>query len=179
MINTELGNLSQNVCQRERSTSATATRLNNLAWLVKEFRKKELSTIEVEKLFGFSTSGARKYIRDLLNAKVIEFTRYAGSGVNEKKAGSAVFAITKDDGIVAQFLNAIENEKKAPARPSSNPKEALVRDRRYGDRMVQLSSEDRLMSLSRPPQVIVPRRDPLVAALFGSPQNQEVALSAA
>jgi hypothetical protein len=58
--------------ERVRSTSATQRRIENMQKLIGELATHEMLADEIAWFLKFSPSGARKYIRDLRDAGVIE-----------------------------------------------------------------------------------------------------------
>src|SRR5262249_45278320 len=62
--------------ERVRSTSATLRRIENMQKLIGELAMHEMLADEIAWFLKFSPSGARKYIRDLREAGVIELARY-------------------------------------------------------------------------------------------------------
>ena len=61
--------------ERVRSTSATLRRIENMQKLIAELQQHEMLADEIAWFLKFSPSGARKYIRDLRDAGVIELAR--------------------------------------------------------------------------------------------------------
>ena len=73
---TERAPISMAPIERVRSTSATQRRIENMQKLIGELSTHEMLADEIAWFLKFSPSGARKYIRDLREAGVIELARY-------------------------------------------------------------------------------------------------------
>src|SRR5262249_30690652 len=102
--------------ERVRSTSATQRRIENMQKLIGELSTHEMLADEIAWFLKFSPSGARKYIRDLRDAGVIELARYIeGTATYLAKA---VYQISPDPERVKAFLAAIVQPKRegAPVR---------------------------------------------------------------
>jgi hypothetical protein len=78
--------------ERVRSTSATLRRIENMQKLIGELSLHEMLADEIAWFLKFSPSGARKYIRDLREAGVIELARYIEGTATY--LGKAVYQLT-------------------------------------------------------------------------------------
>jgi len=99
---TERKALSLAPIERVRSTSATLRRIENMQKLVAELQNHEMLADEIAWFLKFSPSGARKYIRDLREAGVIELARYIEGTATY--LGKAVYQLTPDAERVQAFL---------------------------------------------------------------------------
>lgn len=86
--------LSMASIERVRSTSATLRRIENMQKLIGELQLHEMLADEIAWFLKFSPSGARKYIRDLREAGVIELARYVEGTATY--LGKAVYQLTPD-----------------------------------------------------------------------------------
>ncbi|MCG2584440.1 winged helix-turn-helix domain-containing protein [Massilia sp. TS11] len=149
--------------ERIRSTSATQRRIENMQKLIKELANHEMLADEIAWFLKFSPSGARKYIRDLREAGVIELARYVEGTATY--LGKAVYQITPDPERVKAFLAAIVQPKReAPAARRERP--SLREQNMAGSgRHFHILADDThyAIRVNRTPVM----RDPLVAALFG------------
>ena len=80
--------------ERVRSTSATQRRIENMQKLIGELSTHEMLADEIAWFLKFSPSGARKYIRDLREAGVIELARYIEGTATY--LGKAVYQISPE-----------------------------------------------------------------------------------
>ena len=101
--------------ERVRSTSATLRRIENMQKLIGELSLHEMLADEIAWFLKFSPSGARKYIRDLREAGVIELARYIEGTATY--LGQAVYQLTPDPERVKAFLAAIVQPKREGAPP--------------------------------------------------------------
>jgi hypothetical protein len=107
--------LSMASIERVRSTSATLRRIENMQKLIAELTQHEMLADEIAWFLKFSPSGARKYIRDLREAGVIELSRYVEGTATY--LGKAVYQLTPDPERIAAFLAAIAQPKREGAPP--------------------------------------------------------------
>ena len=116
--------LSMASIERVRSTSATLRRIENMQKLIGELSMHEMLADEIAWFLKFSPSGARKYIRDLREAGVIELARYIEGTATY--LGKAVYQLTPDPERVRAFLAAIVQPKRegATAQGPSGPARA-------------------------------------------------------
>lgn len=161
--------LSMAPIERVRSTSATLRRIENMQRLIGELSVHEMLADEIAWFLKFSPSGARKYIRDLRDAGVIELARYIEGTATY--LGKAVYQLSPDPERVRTFLAAIVQPKRDGV---------VARKDRMGQRDQSLSGSGRhfhiladdthyAIRVNRGPVT----RDPLVAALFGSAPSQQ------
>ena len=161
--------LSMAPIERVRSTSATLRRIENMQRLIGELSVHEMLADEIAWFLKFSPSGARKYIRDLRDAGVIELARYIEGTATY--LGKAVYQLSPDPERVRAFLAAIVQPKRDGV---------VARKDRMGQRDQSLSGSGRhfhiladdthyAIRVNRGPVT----RDPLVAALFGSAPSQQ------
>lgn len=147
-----------NPALRQRQTMATERRDTNFRILIAEFARRELTGPDVEELFGFSPSGARKYLRDLCEAGVAQIDRIGGEG----KRVWPIFKATADQVAVEKFL-ALLGMPQQPKAPKE--KTAPLREVSPG-RFLHVMGDDEPYRV-RPSSKLV-SRDPLVAAIFGA-----------
>lgn len=156
--------LSMAPIERVRSTSATLRRIENMQKLIGELAQHEMLADEIAWFLKFSPSGARKYIRDLREAGVIELARYIEGTATY--LGKAVYQLTPDPERVRTFLAAIVQPKREGA-PPRRERPALRDQVMAGNgRHFHILADDThyAIRVNRAPVA----RDPLVAALFGA-----------
>ena len=163
--------LSMASIERVRSTSATLRRIENMQKLIGELSMHEMLADEIAWFLKFSPSGARKYIRDLREAGVIELARYIEGTATY--LGKAVYQITPDPERVRAFLAAIVQPKREGAPPRKERPGARELAMAGNGRHFHILADDThyAIRVNRGPVM----RDPLVAALFGSPGSQQKA----
>jgi DNA-binding Lrp family transcriptional regulator len=150
--------------ERVRSTSATQRRIENMQKLIGELATHEMLADEIAWFLKFSPSGARKYIRDLRDAGVIELARYIEGTATY--LGKAVYQISPDPERVKAFLAAIVQPKREGA-PVRKERPGLREQNMAGTgRHFHILADDThyAIRMNRTPV----SRDPLVAALFGA-----------
>ena len=109
--------------ERVRSTSATLRRIENMQKLIGELSLHEMLADEIAWFLKFSPSGARKYIRDLREAGVIELARYIEGTATY--LGKAVYQLTPDPERVRAFRHRpAETRRRATAQGPSGPARA-------------------------------------------------------
>lgn len=144
---------------RTRNTQLTRRRLDAMRGLVGEFGVRQMDAADICDFLQFSPSGARKYIRDLREARVIEIARYIDG--TEKYLGRPLYKLTADQVILAAFMAQLNSE--LPAAPRSHapkqPKELGAGCRLH----IMVDDKHYPVRVSRAPAV----RDSLVTALFG------------
>ncbi len=156
--------LSMAPIERVRSTSATLRRIENMQKLINELVTHEMLADEIAWFLKFSPSGARKYIRDLRDAGVIELARYIEGTATY--LGKAVYQITPDPLRVQAFLAAIVQPKREGA-PVRKERPGVGEQSMAGPgRHFHILADDThyAIRVNRNPVA----RDPLVAALFGA-----------
>ena len=157
--------------ERVRSTSATLRRIENMQKLIGELSVHEMLADEIAWFLKFSPSGARKYIRDLRDAGVIELARYIEGTATY--LGKAVYQITPDPERVRAFLAAIVQPKRDGAAPRKDRPGLREQSMAGSGRHFHILADDThyAIRVNRGPVM----RDPLVAALFGSAPSQQKA----
>ena len=161
--------LSMAPIERVRSTSATLRRIENMQKLIGELSVHEMLADEIAWFLKFSPSGARKYIRDLRDAGVIELARYIEGTATY--LGKAVYQITPDPERVRAFLAAIVQPKRDGAAPRKDRPGLREQSMAGSGRHFHILADDThyAIRVNRGPVM----RDPLVAALFGSAPSQQ------
>ncbi|WP_017876677.1 MULTISPECIES: winged helix-turn-helix domain-containing protein [unclassified Janthinobacterium] len=155
--------------ERVRSTSATLRRIENMQKLIGELSLHEMLADEIAWFLKFSPSGARKYIRDLRDAGVIELARYIEGTATY--LGKAVYQLTPDPERVRAFLAAIVQPKREGAAPRKDRPGLREQSMAGNGRHFHILADDThyAIRVNRGPVM----RDPLVAALFGSAPSQQ------
>jgi DNA-binding Lrp family transcriptional regulator len=150
--------------ERVRSTSATQRRIENMQKLIGELSTHEMLADEIAWFLKFSPSGARKYIRDLREAGVIELARYIEGTATY--LGKAVYQISPDPDRVKAFLAAIVQPKREGAAPRKERPGLREQSMAGTGRHFHILADDThyAIRVNRTPVA----RDPLVAALFGA-----------
>lgn len=153
--------------ERVRSTSATQRRIENMQKLIGELSTHEMLADEIAWFLKFSPSGARKYIRDLREAGVIELARYIEGTATY--LGKAVYQISPDPDRVKAFLAAIVQPKREGAAPRKERPGLREQSMAGNGRHFHILADDThyAIRVNRSPV----SRDPLVAALFGAAPN--------
>ena len=161
--------LSMAPIERVRSTSATLRRIENMQKLIGELSMHEMLADEIAWFLKFSPSGARKYIRDLREAGVIELARYIEGTATY--LGKAVYQLTPDPDRVKAFLAAIVQPKREGAPPRKERPGIREQSMAGAGRHFHILADDThyAIRVNRGPV----QRDPLVAALFGSAPSQQ------
>ena len=149
--------------ERVRSTSATQRRIENMQKLINELMDHEMLADEIAWFLKFSPSGARKYIRDLRDAGVIELARYVEGTATY--LGKAVYQISPDPERVQSFLAAIAQPKREGAPPRKERPGLREQAMAGAGRHFHILADDThyAIRVNRNPVA----RDPLVTALFG------------
>ncbi len=150
--------------ERVRSTSATLRRIENMQKLIMELSTHEMLADEIAWFLKFSPSGARKYIRDLRDAGVIELARYIEGTATY--LGKAVYQISPDPERVKAFLAAIVQPKRDGVPPRKERPGLRDQSLAGTGRHFHILADDThyAIRVNRNPVA----RDPLVAALFGA-----------
>jgi DNA-binding Lrp family transcriptional regulator len=150
--------------ERVRSTSATQRRIENMQKLIGELAQHEMLADEIAWFLKFSPSGARKYIRDLRDAGVIELARYIEGTATY--LGKAVYQISPDPERVKAFLAAIVQPKREGVAPRKERPGLREQNMAGTGRHFHILADDThyAIRMNRTPVT----RDPLVAALFGA-----------
>jgi DNA-binding Lrp family transcriptional regulator len=157
--------------ERVRSTSATLRRIENMQKLVAELQQHEMLADEIAWFLKFSPSGARKYIRDLRDAGVIELARYIEGTATY--LGKAVYQLTPDPERVKTFLAAIVQPKRDGVPPRKERPSLREQAMAGAGRHFHILADDThyAIRVNRGPVT----RDPLVAALFGNAPSMQKA----
>ena len=136
--------------------------------LIGELQTHEMLADEIAWFLKFSPSGARKYIRDLREAGVIELARYIEGTATY--LGKAVYRISPDPERVKAFLAAICQPKREGAAPRKERPGLREQSMAGSGRHFHILADDThyAIRVNRSPVT----RDPLVAALFGPPPGQ-------
>jgi DNA-binding Lrp family transcriptional regulator len=168
---TERAPISLAPIERVRSTSATQRRIENMQKLINELSNHEMLADEIAWFLKFSPSGARKYIRDLREAGVIELARYIEGTATY--LGKAVYQISPDPERVKAFLAAICQPKREGAAPRKERPGLREQNMAGSGRHFHILADDThyAIRVNRSPVA----RDPLVAALFGPAPGQNAA----
>ncbi len=140
---------------RTRTTAATQRRIANMHILLAALSTRDMMRDEFCELLHFSPSGARKYIRELREAGVIEVARYVDPSAHN--FGMPVYRLVS--GTADAFLAETCEVKKAPA---VKRRETVATD---PSRHMHIMGDDVFYS-ARSPRVVV-ARDPLIEAFFG------------
>ena len=162
--------LSMASIERVRSTSATLRRIENMQKLIGELSMHEMLADEIAWFLKFSPSGARKYIRDLREAGVIELARYIEGTATY--LGKAVYQISPDPERVKAFLAAIVQPKREGVAPRKERPGLREQSMAGTGRHFHILADDThyAIRVNRSPVA----RDPLVAALFGAAPSASV-----
>jgi hypothetical protein len=154
--------------ERVRSTSATMRRIENMQKLIGELQLHEMLADEIAWFLKFSPSGARKYIRDLREAGVIELARYVEGTATY--LGKAVYQLTPDPNGCGRFWRPCAAQTRGRARAQGTPWSARTGHGRCRPPLPYFGGRYPLaIRVNRSPVM----RDPLVAALFGSAPAQQ------
>ena len=157
--------------QRTEMRHSANSRIDNMKRLVNEFSSREMLLDEICQFLKFSESGARKYVRDLRAAGVIELARYINATANY--LGKPVYQLTPDKERVSGFLASIvqlktfATEPKKEHVPSRQEKRLIQMGRNRHFHILGDDAHYQIRINHSPVQ-----RDPLVAALFGSAPAQ-------
>lgn len=144
---------------RTRNTIPTRRRLDNLRRLIASFSLSQMEAADICDLLQFSPSGARKYIRDLREARVIEVARYIDG--TTKYLGRPLYKLTADQVLITAFMAQLNSE--LPAAPRSYAPKP-IKELGAGCRLHIMADDTHYaVRVSRAPAV----RDALVAAFFG------------
>lgn len=146
---------------RVRNTASTARRVENIKRLLDVMDGCEMMALDICDLFNFSRSGGRKYIRDLMSARVIEIVGYADKK-SANHSAEPIYRRSPDAELVRAYIAMIDLPGPAPRavikHKPKNPKSG------NGSNFHILADDKHFMvKPDRRPAV----RDPLVAAFFG------------
>lgn len=148
---------------RSRDTCKTRVRLDNIRRLLAELAMRELLADDICDLLKYSPSGARKYIRDLREAGVLELSRYVDGTATY--LGKALYRLTPDAERVRMFLAELGHPLQGGTPRPKSSATRIPQAVSSGGRHFHILADDThyAVRLSSAPAV----RDPLVAALFG------------
>lgn len=142
----------------------------NIRRIIESLRVAPMMRFEVRELLAMSPSGARKYIRELLGAGVIEYSRFVGG--RPGYLGEPEFVLSEDVDRVVDFLSVLDA---APTRTWLNSKDKHHMDASHrttgaGRRFHILADDEHYpVRVSKEP----PAPDPLaLPAPFFSPPRQ-------
>lgn len=154
-----------------RLTVAVQNRLFKTEQIVQAFiDKRNLDATELSNILGFSPSGTRKYIRDLIAEKVIYVYLEGCSG--KSMARQTIYMISKDKKHVDSFIKRLRDageEITANAKPrfvAVNPRKPKVEPNSSGRRIFLLDDE-MLVGTRIKKNEGEGKRDFMVSALFG------------
>lgn len=153
--------------QAKRHTTATDRRIKQTKALIAEFSTREMTMDDVCILLGFSQSGARKYVRTLSGAGVIEWARYIGGTATH--IGRPSFRLSDDQGVVDAFIATLSGTSVAAQCGTVPPVKHRMPE--VPGRHLHIMGDDVPYSVRA--WRGTPARDPLVAAFFG-PAGSEV-----
>lgn len=142
---------------------ATLQRRQRLQALVAELGARDMDVGAVAALLQCSGTTARSYLSDLLEASVIHAGRPSECGPDCRKRNA--FRLNRDPCLVQDFLAGLRAMPRCEAvltRPNKRAKSAQV----FGARYFHIMADDCYLSVKA--SLVVIRRDPLVAALFGA-----------
>jgi hypothetical protein len=144
---------------------ATQQRIDRLAILVDEFRRRDLTITQVADFLSLSHAGARKYVRELADWSLVTIFSYTFGSVGQR---APQFRLTGTSEQVAEFFAAVNAQEWAP--PKQKGSISLLRQCQADpSRHLHLLCDDTPYTpvLHR----FKPFRDGLVAALFGPAQG--------
>lgn len=154
---------------RVRDTSATARRFENIKTIISTLRQCEMTRVDIQALLHFSPSGARKYVRELVNAgvMVVSHIEPVPRASNKARDGQVHhFKLTDDEEIIANVLALVVKESNNKTK-EEKPKERVL----SGDptRHFHIVSDDTYYAV-KVPHKRIPAPDPVLAHLFGRAQ---------
>jgi predicted transcriptional regulator len=136
---------------------APQTRAQRLHTLLNAMQAAPMTLREIAQSLDFSLSGARKYVRFLIEEQMVK--RTVGSAMPEVPRGAAVYSLTASKAEMAVLLARLEQDQTMSAArlPAHEPasRRTVVTVSYYGEAGSQRACD------------IAAQRDPLVAALFG------------
>lgn len=146
-----------------RITEATMRRQENFRKLIERMKLGGMAFDEICEFLVMSPSGGRKYLRELRDAEVLKIERHDGPGFHGNGAAFEGFPIW---GLISheaaeQFMDATKQ-----VRPHSTPARKKLEQEDDPSVRVYMAHDDTRFVVPR--AVVVPRRDDLVAALFGA-----------
>lgn len=156
---------------RERCTSATRKRVDNVKAIIEKLREVgRMGRDEFNLFLGMSPSGGRKYLRDLVDDEVIHIFAFEAPAPG-KNEGPPIYRLNLDDDFVTAYMLKLE------ALPRNlTQRRAQVDHTSNGPRMQKVQAEDgRQVHMLRDdvehkPRSVrfrIPAPDPVLAAFFG------------
>lgn len=140
----------------------TRARIDNIKRLVAALGAGDMLRDDIGELFGFSPSGVRKYVKDLIEHQIIEFVRHVDP--TEKSLGIPLYRLNPDALKVAAFLAALDlGQLEQPGAGRHTLLSAALADPSRHFHVLQ----DDEACFPRLHRWRIPAPDPLLAALFG------------
>lgn len=141
--------------------AATRARARNLLTLIKALGAGEMAVFDIACLFGCSVSGARKYIRELVSAGIVTRLPYEGS-YGALRQG-LTYQLTASSAETQAYLRWMAAQVAGCEASSAPPARAPAAQALPS--VLHIMADDQHYTIRRRSQP--PKRDPLVAALFG------------
>jgi hypothetical protein len=153
---------------RVRDTAATARRFENINAIISTLRQCEMTREHIQTLLKFSPSGARKYVRELVNAGVMVVSHLEHvPRISNKGQAQQIhwFKLTDNEDIIDNVLAVIlrKEKEKVPREPAPR---VLTGD---PSRHFHIMADDTHYPV-RVQHKKIPAPDPLLAAFFGRAQ---------
>ncbi|WP_020653009.1 hypothetical protein [Massilia niastensis] len=138
--------------------SSTVLRVSRLSRLLAVLSVRELPQVEIASLLRCSTSSARNYVLELLEAGVIETVPHGHANGRMYKS---LYRLGPDQGLISAFRASLEQggEWERPERPVRQ----CALERKPERSVIRVESSQWML----PSGGAAVRRDPLVSALFG------------
>lgn len=149
-------------------------RNENMKRLIEELRVRNMTSLDMSALLGFSKSGGRKYLNDLSKHELIEVVGQL-EGVNSAKKSQCtfVYGLRKDEEIEARIAKMIADvDNGIVVKLSTLEKKADVLPEMQQGQLIHLMADDAPFKVRSSRMPIM--RDPLVAALFGPAKTQSL-----
>lgn len=89
------------------SGAAKVNRVTNLIAIIEAMSKGSMSLIEISEAIGYSKSGGRKYIKELAQSNVVDFSGYVATGTG-RIADKAMYALNASPEFVAAYVETIK-----------------------------------------------------------------------
>ena len=152
-----------------RPLSGTARRIQSMHKLVSELSAHEMCADEIATALKYTASGARKYIRSLREAGVIELDRHIKGTATY--LGMPVYRLTLDQECIRDFLATLDAPKLSGGVVQKKNRLALPEKMtEERGRHFHIMADDTYYAIRVSRETA--QRDPLVAALFGSANRQ-------
>jgi hypothetical protein len=145
---------------RMRCTAATRRRSDMMRALIGHFQLGEMRQSEIQDAISLSPSGARKYIRELIDFSIITVDRYEDGG--PMSIGIAVFRLNRCENTVAKFIESLD------AGGNAIPKR--VKKSHGEDRQLHLMGEAVPAAVRMRMRPVAPDPIALPASFFRPPQ---------